>query len=109
MTPNFKSLFTFTQKEVDAAFADASKLASIPGLKLLSAKEPREDHGKLLLMIPRRFGGAVKRNKIRRQIKAIYFQERLYSKPRTAILLVYTDANALGFEELKAFLKNALS
>ncbi len=110
--PPFTSLFSFTQKEVDAAFSHASKLASKPGLKLLAAAATEEQippHGKLLIMIPRRFGGAVKRNRIRRQIKSIYYENGLYTKPRIAILLVYPDANAMGFEELREFLINALS
>jgi len=102
----FKALFSFKQNEVKRAFSCAKLKSEIRGLKLLKSKldEPPE-HGKLLIVIPRRVGKASKRNRIRRQIKAIFYEEKLYENKQILILLVYKQALELSLDDIKKFLK----
>ena len=108
---NFRELFSFTRSEVDDAFSKASPLKRGRGLTLLSAKvdekEPFE-HGRLLIIISRKVGKANKRNLLRRRIKAIYYENRLYKNPQTLILITYKPAIDLTFDQLKDFFISAL-
>lgn len=106
---SFSHLFSFSRKEIDAAFKQAQRQASINGLKLLFSDKAMDDHGKLLIIVPKSFGNAPKRNRIKRQIKSIYFEEKLYEKKIASILLVYKEARDLSFEQLKKFLVKAYS
>ena len=105
----FRNLFSFSKKEIDAAFKNARVQASIRGLKLLFSNQPAIDHGKLLMIVPRAFGNAPKRNRIKRQLRSIFYEEKLYEKKTTGILLVYREAQAFSFDQLKEFLVKAYS
>lgn len=99
-----RSLFSFSKAQVDAAFAGASVLGRINGIKLLSAAADQDQAtGKMLIIIPRRAGKAHDRNRMRRQIKAIFYSEELFKVKATYIVLVYDDAKELTFDQLKAF------
>jgi ribonuclease P protein component len=105
----FRQLFSFQQKEIDAAFKNSKPKGSIAGLKLLiSQPSSKPQHGKLLIITPKASGKANQRNLLRRRIKSIYYEEKLYTKPIIAILLVYKEAPKLSFEELKNFLSKNL-
>ena len=101
----FKELFSLSQKEIDSAFKNAKLQNKIFGLKLLQAPaENKQTFGKLLIITPRKLGKAHKRNKIRRQLKSIFYQEKLFETPAVSILLIYKNALNLNFEQLKEFL-----
>lgn len=103
-----RQFFSFTKKQVDYAFARARTVASRSGLKLLRLQKEQLltplGEGKLLVIIPRAAGKAHDRNLIRRRLKAIFYQEKLYGYPLTYFILVYHQAKQLSFEELKTFL-----
>jgi ribonuclease P protein component len=106
----FKELFAFSKREVDFAFQNAKLSSAILGLKLLEAPLfcPDKNVGKILIVIPRRVGKAPERNKIRRRIKAIFYEKQLFKKHVSSILLVYPQAKQLSFERLSTFLCKAL-
>ena len=106
--PRFKSLFSFSQNEIDLAFKNANTIKNAQGLKFLQTDEKNIEHGKILIITPRKLGKAHDRNKIRRQIKAIFFEEKLYEKPVISILLLYKEALDLTYEELKIFMLKSL-
>lgn len=120
MNIHFKTLFSFKKKEIDAAFKSARMRQQTRGLKLLQApfadvvrrsgtKEDRPTHGKLLIITSRAVGKAHDRNRIRRQLKAIFYEEQLYTQPIISILIVYKQALELDFNQLKRFLRSAFS
>jgi ribonuclease P protein component len=108
----FKELFLFKRNEVQEAFEKITLHSQIKGLKLLQAplsifKDSEQTHGKLLIVTSRRSGKAHKRNKIRRQIKSIFYEEKLYEKPAISVLIVYKEAMELDFEKIKDFFTDA--
>lgn len=105
------SLFSLKSSQVAAAFDHATLCGKTNGLKLLtvpydkiSAVIPAHEYGMLLIITPRAVGKAHKRNKIRRQLKSIFYQEKLYHTAQLAIMLVYKPATELTFDQLKQFL-----
>lgn len=103
-----KKIFDFTQAEIKTAFEQATLKDKVYGLKLLQAPTT-QDFGKILIVIPKKVGSAPVRNKIKRQVKAIFYEERLYENPITSILLVYKAAAKMDFEQIKAFLTKNLT
>ena len=102
-------LFTFTKSEAKDALKASKLRKSIPGLKLLQAPDPSLLHGKLLVVIPRAFGKAHDRNLLRRRLRSIYFEEKLYVRPIITIAICYKEAQKLTFAELKTFLIENIS
>lgn len=70
----------------------------------LSDTPDAQSHGKLLIVTPRKTGSAPKRNLLRRRLKAIYYQEKLYTIAAIGIIILYDHATTLSFDELKTFL-----
>ncbi|MGD1997935.1 MAG: hypothetical protein PVJ92_03415 [Candidatus Dependentiae bacterium] len=103
-TSLFRSLFNFRKKEIDAAFANAQPFASCYGIKVLKADglrasrsdshvnrsdgdKGRDDtYAKFIIIPTRGWANAPKRNRLRRQIKAIIFEEKLYREERSPAL-----------------------
>ena len=101
---NFRNYFRFKPSEAKSALKRAHLLKSIPGLKLLQACDRSLLHGKLLIIIPRAFGSAPERNLLRRRLKAIYYEEKLFEVPIVVIAICYKQAQKLSFNEIKPFL-----
>lgn len=113
MKPEFKALFSFSKKEVALFFVRTSFAAQINGMKLLaerthSAEQTGVNHGKILIIASRKVGKACLRNRLRRQIKAIYYEEKLSIIPQRFALICYPQATKLSFNEIKAFLTSAI-
>lgn len=107
MNINVKNLFRFEKKEIDSTFANAQTKGYITGLKLLQAPihNKEQTFGKLLIITPRKAGKACKRNKIRRQLRSIFYENQLYNKPVNSIIFIYKQALNLSFDNLKKFLQ----
>ena len=107
----YRNLFSFQQKEIQNAYRQARRRAQMPGLKLLQevasdSKRPR--CGKLLIVLSSKSGKSHERNRLKRRIKAIFYEEKLYQKAVRSILIVYKEAIDIPQEELKTFLRDAL-
>lgn len=101
---HFSSLFSLSSFLIKKSFATAQLSEKGPGYKILTAPYPQEIssfHGQCLIITPRKFGKAHERNKIRRQIKAIFFEEKLYLITHVSIVLLYNTAKKLSFLELR--------
>lgn len=103
----FRNLFLFSKSEISQAFKDAKFIAQEDGLKILKSSE-NQDFGKLLIIIPKMYGKANKRNLLRRRIKAIYYQKKLYENKHIFIIIASKLAQNLDFESLKKTLKKYL-
>ncbi len=111
-----RDLFHFSKFEAKDALKASKLIKSIPGLKLLASALPdrpecapegvyrRVLHGKLLLVIPRAFGKAHERNLLRRRLRSIYYEEKLYLRPIISMIICYKQAQTLSFEQLRTFL-----
>lgn len=98
-----KSLSLFTKKEVSLFFETSKIKARIPGLRVLMAPAQKE-HGRILIITPRRSGNSVERHLIRRRLKAIFLTERLYTQGFDCGIIVRSEGIATSFEELKKLL-----
>lgn len=100
----FSNLYSHKKSEIDAAFKIARLHSRGDGFKLL-AYPKTTDYSKLLIIIPRAVGKASVRNRLRRQLKALFFEQEFYSNNSNSfILLCYHSLLVRNFEELKHLL-----
>jgi len=96
-------LSKFTQAEIILAFERARCLHKTTGLTLLRA--PRQaDYARILIVTPRAAGSAPERNKLRRQLKALFYEHGLYHGVFDYIAIFKKGAAQLSFETLKKIL-----
>jgi len=113
LKPKFRALYSFSQKEIALFFSQSSFLAQIQGIKLLIERNPapeqeKLEHGKLLIIVSRKVGKACIRNKLRRQLRAIYYEQGLAALPLRIAIITYPQAKDCSFEELQTFLITTL-
>lgn len=96
----------FDKREIRELFKTAKTQVKDHGLEIRLAPK-KLAYGRILIVTPRKAGNAVERNRIRRRLKSIFFEQRLYEQPFDCIVLVTKAAITLSFEELKQLLLKA--
>ena len=74
---------------------------------MLCAPKTKE-FGRILIIANRKVGKAVQRNKIRRQLKSIFYERKLYDQGYDCIVIVKKEAVGLPFEVLEELLCTVL-
>jgi len=100
-----KVLSKFSQKEISYAFKSARCVYKEKRLTVLSAKR-QCDFARILIVTPRSVGNAPQRNKLRRQLKAIFYENKLYNGSSDYIVLLKPKATTLTFSGLRTILTN---
>lgn len=95
------------QTEIRQLFNKARRVLKHPGLDLLIAPTT-ESKGKLIVITPARIGKAVKRNQVRRRIKAIFDQEKLRSYGFDTVVFVKKEGVNFPYEQLKQLILSSL-
>lgn len=103
-----RQITLFTKKEI-AQFIRSSRLISRqPELDIRVARESTPHAlGRILIVTPKRVGTAPQRNLVRRRLKAIFYQEKLYKYPYIFLVFCKKQVTLLTFIELKILLLNA--
>ena len=95
-----KNLSKFTKKEVQQLFKNIKKKNQILGIKIL--RSPRIlDFGRILIITPKKTGNAAKRNLIRRRLKSIFYENKLYDLEYDWIIIIEKPAIGLSFKQIK--------
>ena len=93
----------FTQKEIDYLFHNARCVFRHPAFIILSV--PRQlDFARILIVASKKVGNAPQRNRLRRQVKAIFYQEKFFDVPFDSAIIFHKKAAQLSFDELKKLL-----
>ncbi len=77
MSSFFRSLSSFTVKEIEQFFRSVTFTHKSTDLKFMFAPAQR-DTGRILLVVPKHFGNAPKRNKLKRRLKSIFILNKLF-------------------------------
>jgi len=102
-----KDLSRFTNQEVSELFKKARRALRHPGFDILCAYAKNKT-GRILVITSAKVGSAPQRNKIRRRLKSIFLEEKLFERGLDCIVVVKKPGIELGFEELGALLRDAL-
>lgn len=101
-----KRLSKFTKREIDHLFKHARRVFRSPECTILLA--PRQDvFGRVLIVTSRKVGNAPERNLIRRRIKSIFYEEKLYDRSFDCVIIAQKKLTDLSFDELKKLILNA--
>lgn len=121
----FRKIFSHSRSNITHAFSKAKPVFSGSGIKVLHAHNGHEHHGstgspraliqslskdeahlgKLLVVIPRTSGKACERNRFRRRVKALFYEEKWHMQSGFWIIIAYQRALALDFDALKSLLQ----
>lgn len=95
-----RAITQFTKQEIDTLFKTARRVHAQSGITILRA--PRQGTiGRILIVIPKKVGNAPTRNKLRRQLKALFYEHKLYEKEFDWIALLRPNAHQLSFKQLQ--------
>lgn len=96
----------FTQKDIKKLFAQAKRVLRQPGLDILLG-HTELPQGRLLVVTPRLVGTAPERNKVRRRLKAVFYEERLFEQHYDCIVIVKKGGPAISFDKLRSYILQA--
>jgi ribonuclease P protein component len=99
----FRAFFSFTPQEIRSLFRTTTVVIKTAILEI--KKRPVAlSYGRFLIVVPRRAGSAVERNKLRRRLKTLFYEEKLYDRGFDLLLFAQKGAASLSFETLKELL-----
>ncbi len=98
-----KQISHFGRKEVELLF-DRCK-ASYKSKELVLLTTPcLLSSGRILLVTSRKVGNAPQRNKLRRQARAIFYEQQIFARNIDCVVLFRAPATKLSFDQLQAIL-----
>lgn len=103
-----RTLSQFTQQEIVLLRTQAKAALRDAAFVLLYAPRTKE-YGRILIVIPKKVGNAPVRNKLRRQIKSIFYEEKFYEGKFDWVAIVKPTAAQLSFAHIKELFLRARS
>ncbi len=101
--PFVSQISRFSKKEAVQLLLLAKRACRYPGLDIKVAPKTG-DFGKILVVTSAKAGNAPQRNLIRRRLKAIFYEEHLYTSAFSWIIFIKKESQAYTFSELKQLL-----
>jgi len=96
----------FSRKEIDTLFAN--NIAVYKSKELVILQAPCSfSTSRILLITSRKVGNAPERNKLRRQGRAIFYEEQLYKLQHHCVIIFKAPAKSLSFAQFKTILVSA--
>lgn len=102
-----RDISLFTKAEIQALLKNSRVIYRHPGLDIRAAKASHA-FGKILIITPKKMGNAPERNRIRRRLKAIFYEEKLYNYCYDIAIFCKKEANSLSFFQLKAIITDSI-
>lgn len=97
----------FRKSEIDYLFQRARRIVRNQFCTLLVAPRQKEDFGRILIVIAREVGNAPERNLIRRRVKAIFYEEKLFTFGFDCVVIAHKKMVTLSFDQLKNIMLSA--
>ena len=94
----------FTKREIDYLFQHARRIVRNQFCTILVAPRQNQDYARVLIVVSRQVGNAPERNLIRRRIKSIFYEEKLFALKFDCVIIVYKKMVTLPFDQLKTLL-----
>ena len=98
-----KQLSKFSKKELDYFFNVAKSPKKNQAFTFLTAPAQAQ-FGKILIVISAKYGNAPQRNLLRRRLKAIFWEEKLYEKQIDFAVIARPAGKSYDFDQLKKVL-----
>jgi ribonuclease P protein component len=98
----------FLKKEITSLLSSARRVCRHSGLDI-RISPTSATIGRILIITPRKSGSSPERNRIRRRLKAIFYEERLFLHPYNWLVFIKKEAQELSFAQLKKALLSCSS
>lgn len=95
-----RSITKFSKKEIQNLFKESYKILQKVEIDIKIAPKVGS-FGKILIITPKKIGNAPKRNLVKRRIKSIFYQEKIYNLGYDFIVFCKKGITNLKFEEIK--------
>lgn len=92
-----------SKKIIDALFKKARRVIKHPGIHILIAPT-KNQFSRILIIASRKVGNAIKRNKIRRRIRSIFYENKLFERGFDCIAIIKPGGAELSFLQLQDLL-----
>jgi len=102
-----KKISKFTKREIDYLFSNARSIFKDKTCTVLVAPRQNKDFARVLIVASRKVGNAPERNLIRRRIKSIFYEEKLFAFGFDCVVIAYKKIVTLSFDQLKHLLLSA--
>jgi len=102
-----RKISKFTKSEIDHLFRHARRIVRTQACTILVAPRQKDDYGRVLVIASRKVGNAPERNLIRRRIKSIFYEEKLFALKFDCVVIAYKQLITLPFDQLKSLLLSA--
>jgi ribonuclease P protein component len=105
MITSARFISKFGKKELDHFFTNAKLVKKNQAFTILSMLGQKKT-GRILIIIPKKYGNAPERNRLRRQIKSIFIQHHLYTHLQDTVIITRPTARNYDFINLKNLICN---
>lgn len=103
-----RTLYHFEPSEVKTILKRGKRVLKTPTCDIIVLAKAHE-HGRILVITPKRIGKASKRNKVRRRIKALFFEQKFYERGYDCVAIIKKEGIDTPFDELVMIFKDAFS
>lgn len=108
MAALIRKITQFRPDEIDSLWKKARRVITHDGLHLLKAPRSQE-LARILMVIPKRVGNAPMRNRLRRQIRHIFYETKLFEGDADWIVIARPGAHEIPFATLQDLFAQAQS
>lgn len=105
MSSFFRSLSSFTAKEIEQFFRSVTFSYKSADLKFMFAPA-QKTNARILLVVPKYFGNAPKRNQLKRRLKSIFISNQLF-KHSFDVSIKPVTKNNINFAEIQTQITDA--
>jgi len=103
-----RSITLFNSYERKLLFAHARTALRAPGIEIRTMPAQKEI-GRMQIVVPRKVGTSPERNLIKRQLKALFYENKWYAHAKDVLIFIHHGAaEHLTFEKLHDYLQKAL-
>ena len=95
-----------SEREIRSLFRTAKRIIRDPGFDILIAPSTQAE-GRLLVVTSRRTGNAPQRNKVRRRIKAIFYEQALSKRGYDCAIIVKKPGISVEFAQIQELMLKA--
>ena len=97
----------WTASEIRQLFKQSQLIYRSPGLDI-RISVAKADVGKILVVTPKKMGSAPSRNLIRRRLKSIFYQDKLYAYKCNVAIICKKESDFLTFDQLREILSDTI-
>jgi ribonuclease P protein component len=99
-----RTLYRFEASEVKTILKRGKRVLKTPTCDIIVTPKAHEN-GRILVITPKRIGKASQRNKVRRRIKALFYEQKFYVRGVDCLAIIKKEGIDTPFDELVAIFK----